>query len=308
MPRIRSIKPEFWSSEQVMACSRDARLLFIGMWNFCDDAGVCVNSAKTIKAQVVPGDEDITSENVQRWLDELSSKHLIRIYEAEGRSFVQITGWHHQKIDRPRPSKYPSPDVEASTNDRRGVATDLILSEGIRSEGSGGEPARTRVDGLLDENWKPAGDTVKAAKLLGLTEADLGKMQLRFGPHYRARGEKRANWDEQFLAWCADEAEKRGRTPPKAPTPPAPEGPIDARWVPIRNHLIASIGIDAVNSWFKNAEIVSMDETTLVLGAPTKFITKWWGDNYVPQVGEAVRSAYENITTVEFTLARRKAA
>lgn len=40
MARIRTIKPEFWTAEQVMELSRDARLLFIGMWNFCDDAGV----------------------------------------------------------------------------------------------------------------------------------------------------------------------------------------------------------------------------------------------------------------------------
>jgi len=40
MARIRTIKPEFWVSEQVGECSPNARLLFIGMWNFCDDRGV----------------------------------------------------------------------------------------------------------------------------------------------------------------------------------------------------------------------------------------------------------------------------
>jgi hypothetical protein len=49
MARIRTVKPEFWTSEQVMNCSRDARLLFIGMWNFCDDGGNHPASAKTLK-------------------------------------------------------------------------------------------------------------------------------------------------------------------------------------------------------------------------------------------------------------------
>ena len=40
MARIRTIKPEFWTSEQVVDCSPTARLLFIGLWNFCDDGGV----------------------------------------------------------------------------------------------------------------------------------------------------------------------------------------------------------------------------------------------------------------------------
>src|SRR5690242_5372256 len=104
MARIRTIKPEFWSSEQNMECSRDARLLFIGLWNFVDDAGRCADSAKTLKAQVFPGDDDIDSTTIRRWLDELSTNKLIQYYEVGGRAYLQVTGWHHQKIDRPRPS------------------------------------------------------------------------------------------------------------------------------------------------------------------------------------------------------------
>lgn len=57
MARIRSIKPEFWSSEQVMECSVTARLMFIGMWNFADDLGRIPLSVKSIKAKVFPSDE-----------------------------------------------------------------------------------------------------------------------------------------------------------------------------------------------------------------------------------------------------------
>ena len=39
MARIRTIKPEFWASEQVMDCKPVTRLLFIGLWNFVDDFG-----------------------------------------------------------------------------------------------------------------------------------------------------------------------------------------------------------------------------------------------------------------------------
>jgi hypothetical protein len=49
MARIRTVKPEFWTSEQVMELSPLARLAFIGMWNFCDDAGVHTASAKRLK-------------------------------------------------------------------------------------------------------------------------------------------------------------------------------------------------------------------------------------------------------------------
>ncbi|HEX7895467.1 MAG TPA: hypothetical protein VF447_14815 [Terriglobales bacterium] len=106
-----------------------ARLLFIGMWNFADDAGRMTFSPKTIKAQVFPSDE-ISMDEVRRMIVELSSNGLLLVYDVEGKEFIQITGWHHQKIDKAKESKIPRPVVEQSTNDRRMVATDLILSEG----------------------------------------------------------------------------------------------------------------------------------------------------------------------------------
>ena len=128
MARIRSIKPEFWASEQVMECSPTARLLFIGLWNFCDDAGNHVASAKTIKAEIFPGD-DIASTDVQRMLDELSSNSLIAFYANGDKQYLHVTGWKkHQKIDRPT-FKHPA----YSDEDRR------VLDESSPPEGKGEE-------------------------------------------------------------------------------------------------------------------------------------------------------------------------
>lgn len=118
MARIRSIKPEFWSSEQVMECSPITRLLFVGLWNFCDDAGNHVNSERTIKAQVFPGD-DISTSDVRRMLDELSANGLIAFYVVEGKEYLHVTGWDkHQRIDRPT-YKYPPYPCDDSSNARR---------------------------------------------------------------------------------------------------------------------------------------------------------------------------------------------
>ena len=127
MARIRTIKPEFWTSAQVMDVSPLARLMFIGMWNFADDAGRLAYSEKTIKAQVFPSD-GYCVEDIRRLIVELSSNGLVLIYEISGQKYIQITGWRHQRIDRPRKSDIPRPLDEASSNDRRGLATDLILS------------------------------------------------------------------------------------------------------------------------------------------------------------------------------------
>jgi hypothetical protein len=119
MARIRSIKPEFWTSEQVMDVSIPARCLFIGMWNFCDDAGIHPASEKSLKAKVFPGD-DLTSTDVRRMIDELISVGLLVEYRVDDEPFWQVTGWYHQKIDQPT-FKHPNPDgsVPAGSPRRR---------------------------------------------------------------------------------------------------------------------------------------------------------------------------------------------
>lgn len=113
MARIRSIKPEFWTSEQVMALKPVTRLLFIGMWNFADDYGRMAYAPGTIKAQVMPSD-DVSISDVKDMLSELSSVGLIIIYSVKGKEYVEVTGWSHQKIDKPHKPKFPAPYSETS--------------------------------------------------------------------------------------------------------------------------------------------------------------------------------------------------
>lgn len=116
MARIRSVKPEYWTSEQVMHMSRDARLLFIGLWNFCDDNGIHPASALTLKAQVFPADL-LTADQVMAFVDEMIEQGLVEEYEAGGRAFWRVTGWHsHQRIEYPT-FRHPTGDAESDTGD-----------------------------------------------------------------------------------------------------------------------------------------------------------------------------------------------
>lgn len=108
MARIRTVKPEFWTSEQVMELSPLARLLFIGLWNFCDDRGVHPASVKTLKAEVFPAD-DITADQISGLVAEMIAQRLLSEFDAQGRRWWHVTGWHHQMINRPSTSKYPPP-------------------------------------------------------------------------------------------------------------------------------------------------------------------------------------------------------
>lgn len=108
MARIRTIKPEFWTSEQVMECSPIARLLFVGLWNFCDDGGNHSASCRQLKAEVFPGD-DITIDEIQNLMDELIDQNLVVRYTADDKIFWHVTGWHHQKIEK---KNYKHPEFQ----------------------------------------------------------------------------------------------------------------------------------------------------------------------------------------------------
>jgi len=107
MARIRTIKPEFWTSEQITECSVSARLLFIGLWNFCDDDGRLVDSPKQIKMRIFPGD-DFAAADIEDMLRELAEHRLLVRYIVEEKGYIQIRKWKlHQKINRPNPSNIP---------------------------------------------------------------------------------------------------------------------------------------------------------------------------------------------------------
>lgn len=159
MPRIRSIKPEFWTSEQVMECSMNARLMFIGMWNFADDLGRLPYSPKSIKAQIFPSD-DISLDTIRGMIKELSSNGLILIYYVEDKEYLQITGWQHQRIDKPQPAKYPAPFFEHSKNDPVPLPPDTIGEDRKGKEESCPVRKRTRTKEVYSDEfensfWKP---------------------------------------------------------------------------------------------------------------------------------------------------------
>jgi len=123
MARIRTIKPDFFTSEQISECSRDARLLFIGIWNFCDDAGIHPVSYKQLKMQIFPGDDCLIDE-IKGWVDELLREKLLIEYEVSSKRYWQVTGWHHQRIEKPS-FKYPNPSViNSTTNDGKSTTND----------------------------------------------------------------------------------------------------------------------------------------------------------------------------------------
>lgn len=120
MARIRTIKPEFWTNEQVANCSIASRLLFIGLWNFVDDNGILPVSLNKIKAFIFPY-ESYTPTDISSLLNELCDQNLITFYKVDEQLYLLVTQWKKlQRINRPTDKYAPPPNnfepVRLTTN------------------------------------------------------------------------------------------------------------------------------------------------------------------------------------------------
>jgi hypothetical protein len=94
------ISKEFWTSATIGKLSANARLLFIGMFNFSDDWGVHLNSDTLLLGEIFLYDGDVTPNDVNGWKNELIENELIyQVNNVENKSVLLIRSWEeHQKI------------------------------------------------------------------------------------------------------------------------------------------------------------------------------------------------------------------
>lgn len=133
MARIRTIKPEFWTDAALIECSLNARLLFIGTWNFADDEGNLDRSAKQIKARIFPAD----AIDCEPLIQELIVHGLLNEYSVNGKKYLNIQGFKkHQVINRPGKPQCPLYEESVKIH---GTFTEPSLPEGNGREGKGKE-------------------------------------------------------------------------------------------------------------------------------------------------------------------------
>lgn len=132
MPRIRTIKPEFWNDEKIGNLKRECRLLFIGLWNQADDYGTVRSNPVWIKSQVFPYDEDLRTNELSKWLAALVDARMLEPFTHQGEGFYNIrTFLSHQKVDKPSKPLIP---LESKALLIGSANTPRILPEGSGPE------------------------------------------------------------------------------------------------------------------------------------------------------------------------------
>ena len=168
--RIRTIKPEFWLSEDIAKLSEPAALLAIGLLNYADDEGYFNANERLIKSALCPLRD--YSRTIPVLLRELSKIGYVEVRECEGgRSYGRIVKFRdHQTINKPGKSKirhlfesgkdYRSPTVVVQ-EDYRGEQ-----GSGNRDQGTGNDPD-SGESGARNSDDQPGYRTRKGRMLKG---------------------------------------------------------------------------------------------------------------------------------------------
>lgn len=165
MPRIRSIKPDFFTSLTIADLTYEQRLTFIGLWTHVDDEGRCVDDARLIKAALWPLD-DRTAADVEKDLGALSESSLILRYTLNQKRYLSVRSWsEHQKINRPTPSKLPPPPdgpiPDLTCTDEDSSTPHGGLTEGSLAERKGKEQGKEQGTGKGTSPSPPAAASMR---------------------------------------------------------------------------------------------------------------------------------------------------
>ena len=238
--RIRSIKPEFWRSDDITALTIEDRLLFIGLWSYVDDNGVGLDKLSAITADLFAGDLERdpseTFARVSRGLQNLSDHGRIVRYEAEGKDFLAVANWSkHQRIDKPNKPRFPQPDAENATP-RESVATpsrDIreTPAPGTEEQGNRGTeeqaPAPRKRGSRIPDDFTPSLDAVAWA-IEECPDISIDQETAEFIDYWRAvPGQKgvKLDWD---ATWRNAMRRKQKWADERKPAKPA--APVHSPW------------------------------------------------------------------------------
>jgi hypothetical protein len=236
MARIRSIKPEFFTSLSIADLDLTARLTFIGLWTQCDDEGRCVDDARLIKAALWPLD-DRTAADVDGDLQAIHQAALIIRYEVEGRRYLAVRGWHeHQRVNRPSPSKIPPPP-DPPTSPHGGLSEGSVRAQTL-PEGWPREPSKEGEMSDSDDRRAvrlvsvPTGPDDPATPALnsqnGLTEDSLNP---HGGLTEDSLGERKGRERNKDLPPTAGATQRRAVESGSSGSSPPNAGDVVAAWV-----------------------------------------------------------------------------
>jgi hypothetical protein len=149
MARIRTIKPEFFTSEDIVGLSPMARLLYIATWCEADKEGRLVWKPMTFKLRYFPGDNC----DIHALCTELVDAGMVKLY-GEGLAYIPQFGKHQHVNPRESASILPEPKgARVGTRHDASARVNSGIDPQVGREGKGKE-GNARDASAFETFWK----------------------------------------------------------------------------------------------------------------------------------------------------------
>lgn len=135
MARTRTIKPEFFTSEDIVSMTPLARLFYVSLWCESDREGRLEWKPKTFKLRYLPGD----NVDIEELAQELIQSGVIVLYEVDGKTYAEIPTFTKHQIINNRESESKIPPRVNDCFDASGTRESGVKAEGKGKEGKGRE-------------------------------------------------------------------------------------------------------------------------------------------------------------------------
>lgn len=168
MSRIRTIKPEFFTSADIIELTPLSRLFYVSLWCESDRDGRLNWNTKTLKFRYFPADNC----DIDEMAAELIDAGLILIYEVDGKTYAEIPSFTtHQVINNRESESLIPPRVKDASKRRQ---------SGVQGEGKEGREGKGR-EGISPEppsDSPPAEPFIITIPLIDKTEHGIPQKQI----------------------------------------------------------------------------------------------------------------------------------
>jgi hypothetical protein len=175
MARIRTIKPEFFTSEDITELDPLSRLLYIALWCEADKEGRFAWKPKTFKMRYLPADDC----DVNAICDALVTRGLVILY-GDGLAVIPSFRDHQHINPREKDSIFDAPTVEDLTRARRVDDASVTRREEGRKEGKEGREGKGTCPEKTPDGEGESGTDERRKKRRG-TEEDEKAARWMFG-------------------------------------------------------------------------------------------------------------------------------
>lgn len=197
MARIRTIKPEFFTSEDIVDLEPFARLLYIALWCEADREGRLVWKPKTFKIRYFPAD-DI---DINALCDALVTRGLVSLY-GDGYAFIPTFSSHQHVNPRETNSQLPDPNVYMRVSDASSTREER--DSNVQGGREGKERKGIRVENATRQKSKtsiPQDFSISESVRKWADEKGYDRLELHlanFIDSCKAKGYTYSDWDAAF--------------------------------------------------------------------------------------------------------------